>query len=78
MIHLGEALSVRGNVTENTAVKERGGGHILFIIDLVRNVEQCFHMADLQEGLSGRGRGGNHCVTLNWWYRVTLAVGEWW
>lgn len=49
--------------------------HVLFIIDLVRNVEQCFHMADLQEGQCGRG-WGVHCVTLNWWYTVTLAGGD--
>lgn len=29
--------------------------HVLFNIDLVRNVEQFFHMGDLQEGQRGRG-----------------------
>lgn len=44
------ALRMRGNVIEYTTVKgERNteAEHLLFIIDLVRNVEQCFHMADL-------------------------------
>lgn len=68
---------MRGNVIEYMIVRgeEYRGSHVLFIIDLVRNVEQCFHMADLQEGQRGRG-GGIHCVTLNWWYTVTLAGGR--
>lgn len=38
--------------------------HVLFIIDLVRNVEQCFHMADLQEGRRGRGEGASTVLCL--------------
>lgn len=32
--------------------------HVLFNTDLVRNVEQFFHMGDLQEGQHGRGGAG--------------------
>lgn len=39
--------------------------HVLLNIDWVRNVEQCFHMADLQEGHREQGWGESHCVTLN-------------
>lgn len=48
-------------------------GHVLFIIDLVRNVEQCFHMADLQESRRGRGGGASQCVTVNWWCTALSA-----
>lgn len=51
--------------------------HVLLNIDWVRNVEQCFHMADLQEGHREQGWGESHCVTLNWWYTVTSAGKGW-
>lgn len=35
--------------------------HVLFIIDLGRNVEQCFHMADLQEEPASEGQGHPLC-----------------
>lgn len=50
---------------------------VLLNIDWVRNVEQCFHMADLQEGHCEEGWGNIHCVMLNWWYTVTLAGKGW-
>lgn len=59
------ALRMSGNVIGYMAERNIEAEHVLFIIDLGRNVEQCFHMADLQEGKHGRG-GGMHCVTLNW------------
>lgn len=71
---VGVSLRMRGNITDVRG-GEYGGDHVLFIIDSVRNVEQCFHMADLQEGGHGKGRRV-HCVTLNWWCTVTVAGWE--